>query len=67
MFDTLTEWDYDSLKSLPGLATWDRPTALRTAKELRGLDPARLAVGHGNVAVSPGAAMDAAIAKLDGR
>jgi glyoxylase-like metal-dependent hydrolase (beta-lactamase superfamily II) len=52
---------------LPGLATWDRPTALRTAKELRALDPARLAVGHGNVAVSPGAAMDAAIAKLDGR
>jgi glyoxylase-like metal-dependent hydrolase (beta-lactamase superfamily II) len=52
---------------LPGLSTWDRPTALRTAKELRALDPARLAVGHGNVAVSPGAAMDAAIAKLDGR
>src|SRR4029079_12908616 len=34
---------------LPALSTWDRPTALRTAKELRALDPARLAVGHGNV------------------
>src|SRR3954466_11650367 len=52
---------------LPGLATWDRPTALRTAKELRALDPARLAVGHGDGAPSPGGAMDAAIAKLDGR
>jgi glyoxylase-like metal-dependent hydrolase (beta-lactamase superfamily II) len=52
---------------LPGFATWDRPTALRTAKELRTLDPARLAVGHGNVVPMPGAAMDAAIAKAEGR
>src|SRR4051812_17188789 len=27
-------------------ATWHRPTALATARELRKLDPARLAVGH---------------------
>jgi glyoxylase-like metal-dependent hydrolase (beta-lactamase superfamily II) len=52
---------------LPGIATWDKPTALRTAKELRALDPARLAVGHGNVVDNPGAAMDAAIAKAEGR
>jgi glyoxylase-like metal-dependent hydrolase (beta-lactamase superfamily II) len=52
---------------LPGLATWDRPTALRTAKELRALEPARLAVGHGTVVEAPGAAMDAAIAKAEGR
>jgi glyoxylase-like metal-dependent hydrolase (beta-lactamase superfamily II) len=51
---------------LPGLATWDRPTALRTARELRALDPARLAVGHGDVVEAPGAAMDAAIARADG-
>jgi glyoxylase-like metal-dependent hydrolase (beta-lactamase superfamily II) len=48
---------------LPALATWDRPTALRTAEALRALDPARLAVGHGDVVEAPGAAMDAAIAR----
>jgi glyoxylase-like metal-dependent hydrolase (beta-lactamase superfamily II) len=52
---------------LPGLATWHPPTALRTARELRALDPARLAVGHGNVIEAPAAAMDAAIARADGR
>jgi glyoxylase-like metal-dependent hydrolase (beta-lactamase superfamily II) len=48
---------------LPALATWDRPTALRTARELRALDPARLAPGHGGVVEAPRAAMDTAIAK----
>jgi glyoxylase-like metal-dependent hydrolase (beta-lactamase superfamily II) len=52
---------------LPGLATWDKPTALRTARELRALDPARLAVGHGNVVEAPATAMDAAIARAEGR
>jgi glyoxylase-like metal-dependent hydrolase (beta-lactamase superfamily II) len=52
---------------LPGLATWDKATALRTARELRALDPARIAVGHGSVVESPGAAMDAAIARAEGR
>ena len=52
---------------LPGVATWDKPTALRTARDLRTLDPSRLAVGHGNVVENPGAAMDAAIAKAEGR
>ena len=48
---------------LPGLATWDKPTALESAKALRALDPARLAPGHGKVVETPGAAMDAAIAR----
>ena len=47
----------------PVLATWHRPTALETARALRALDPARLAVGHGPIVDAPGAAMDAAIAK----
>ena len=47
----------------PGLATWDRPTALRTARALRALEPARLAPGHGRVVEDPLAAMDAAIAR----
>jgi hypothetical protein len=49
------------------MATWDKATVLRTARELRALDPARLAVGHGNVVENPTAAMDAAIAKAEGR
>lgn len=48
---------------LPALATWHRPTALATARALRALDPARLAVGHGKTVESPGDAMDAAIAR----
>jgi glyoxylase-like metal-dependent hydrolase (beta-lactamase superfamily II) len=45
------------------IGTWHKPTELQTAKELRGLDPARLAVGHGRVVESPGQAMDEAILK----
>jgi glyoxylase-like metal-dependent hydrolase (beta-lactamase superfamily II) len=48
---------------LVAMATWHRPTALQTARELRALDPARLAPGHGRVVEAPGVAMDAAIAK----
>ena len=51
---------------LPYFATWHRPTALETARELRKLDAARLAPGHGKVVESPGAAMDAAIARAAG-
>jgi ABC-type transport system substrate-binding protein len=36
MFDTLTEWDYDSLKSVPGLATsWKYPDPRTLVLELR--------------------------------
>ncbi|HEY2602452.1 MAG TPA: MBL fold metallo-hydrolase [Thermoleophilaceae bacterium] len=44
-------------------ATWHRPTALSSARELRGLDASRLAVGHGPVVENPGQAMDEAILK----
>jgi glyoxylase-like metal-dependent hydrolase (beta-lactamase superfamily II) len=48
---------------LPALATWNAEIELQSARELRALDPARLAPGHGKVVESPGAAMDAAIAR----
>lgn len=48
---------------LPWMSTWHRPTALRTARELRALSPTRLAVGHGRVVDAPAVAMDAAIAR----
>jgi len=47
----------------PALATWHRPTALASARRLRALNPARLAVGHGEVLEQPFAAMDRAIAE----
>lgn len=50
----------------PTLSTWHRPTALETARALRALDPARLAVGHGKTVEAPGAAMDRAIARAAG-
>jgi glyoxylase-like metal-dependent hydrolase (beta-lactamase superfamily II) len=46
----------------PALATWHKPTALASAEALRGLNPTRLAVGHGEVLENPGPAMDRAIA-----
>lgn len=49
----------------PALATWHRPTALATARELRALDPARLAPGHGRIVDAPGPAMDAAIQRAE--
>lgn len=51
---------------IPYFATWHRPTTLETARQLRAFDPARLAPGHGKVVESPGAAMDAAIARASG-
>jgi len=47
---------------LPAMATYDKPRDLRSARDLRALDPARLMVGHGNAISAPGPAMDAAIA-----
>jgi glyoxylase-like metal-dependent hydrolase (beta-lactamase superfamily II) len=47
----------------PAIATWHRPTALATARRLRGLNPARLAVGHGEVLEQPLDALDRAIAE----
>jgi glyoxylase-like metal-dependent hydrolase (beta-lactamase superfamily II) len=48
---------------LPGMSTWHRATTLASARDLRALDPVRLAPGHGKVVEHPAAAMDAAIAK----
>jgi glyoxylase-like metal-dependent hydrolase (beta-lactamase superfamily II) len=45
------------------MATWHRPTALETARELRALEPKRLAPGHGRVVEDPGAEMELAIAR----
>ncbi len=45
----------------PGLATWHKPTALRSAEALRKLNPSRLATGHGNVLENPSQPMDRAI------
>jgi glyoxylase-like metal-dependent hydrolase (beta-lactamase superfamily II) len=45
----------------PALATWHKPIALATARALRELEPARLAVGHGDVLDEPNGAMDSAI------
>ena len=49
---------------LPALATWHKASALESARQLRALEPARLAVGHGRVLEQPLAAMDRAIAAL---
>jgi glyoxylase-like metal-dependent hydrolase (beta-lactamase superfamily II) len=46
----------------PAMATWHLPTALKSAKALRQLNPQRLAVGHGRVLDSPLQLMDKAIA-----
>jgi glyoxylase-like metal-dependent hydrolase (beta-lactamase superfamily II) len=43
------------------IATWHKPTAVVSARALRALDPARLAVGHGRVLDNPGAEIDQAI------
>jgi glyoxylase-like metal-dependent hydrolase (beta-lactamase superfamily II) len=45
----------------PAMATWHRPAALSSARRLRALEPARLAVGHGEVLERPLAAIDRAI------
>jgi glyoxylase-like metal-dependent hydrolase (beta-lactamase superfamily II) len=45
------------------MGTWHPPTSLESSKQLRALDPTRLAVGHGPVVEAPGPQMDAAIAK----
>jgi glyoxylase-like metal-dependent hydrolase (beta-lactamase superfamily II) len=46
---------------MPAMASWHRPTALVTARELRTLNPSRLAVGHGKVVERPGDAMESAL------
>lgn len=50
---------------LPAWATWDRSTALTTAKRLLELKPSRLAVGHGPMIENPIPAMQEAIARAE--
>jgi glyoxylase-like metal-dependent hydrolase (beta-lactamase superfamily II) len=45
------------------MATWDRARDVESARALRALEPALLAVGHGPAVRTPQAAMDAAIAR----
>jgi glyoxylase-like metal-dependent hydrolase (beta-lactamase superfamily II) len=48
---------------LAAMATWDKAKDLESARALRALEPAILAVGHGPALREPEAAMDAAIAR----
>jgi glyoxylase-like metal-dependent hydrolase (beta-lactamase superfamily II) len=48
---------------LAAMGTQDRDEVVTSARKLRALDPARLAIGHGPVLTAPGAAMDKAIAR----
>jgi glyoxylase-like metal-dependent hydrolase (beta-lactamase superfamily II) len=50
----------------PALASWHRPTALRTARTLLNLGPSRLAVGHGPTVEAPAQAMERALAAAGG-
>jgi glyoxylase-like metal-dependent hydrolase (beta-lactamase superfamily II) len=45
------------------MATWDKAKDLESARALRALEPAVLAVGHGSALHDPGPAMDRAIAR----
>ena len=48
---------------LPAMATWHKPTAIRSAETLLALSPQRLAVGHGKALEQPVAEMEKAIAE----
>lgn len=62
-----TAGSFRLLFPFPALATWHKPTALRSAHQLAGLGATRLAVGHGSVLENPGAAMQQAIAEAERR
>ncbi|MFJ7734081.1 MBL fold metallo-hydrolase [Lysinibacillus sp. NPDC097231] len=49
----------------PALATWDKSTALNSAKKLRDLNPSLLAVGHGKMLQQPQELLDLAIAEAE--
>ena len=48
---------------VPAFGTWHGPTSVDSARALRGLDPARLATGHGGVLEGPVPQMDEALAR----
>jgi glyoxylase-like metal-dependent hydrolase (beta-lactamase superfamily II) len=43
------------------MATWNKPAALASAKDLRALNPSLLSVGHGEALTNPAGAIDQAI------
>lgn len=49
----------------PAFATWDKSTALISAKKLRDLNPSLLAVGHGKMLKQPQELLDIAIAEAE--
>lgn len=49
----------------PALATWDKKSALESARKLLKAAPSLLAVGHGNVLLAPENAMKQAIARAE--
>lgn len=49
------------------MATWDKPTSLRSARALAELQPRRLAVGHGPTLEAPATALSSAIAAAEQR
>lgn len=62
-----TAGSFRLLFPFPAMATWDKPTALRSAHKLAKLGASRLAVGHGPVLENPAAAMQQAIAEAERR
>ena len=52
---------FKPLFPLVAFATWCKPLCLESARKLRGLEPGRLAIGHGRVLDNPLAEMDRAI------
>lgn len=55
------EWAFP----FPAIATWHRPAALDSARNLRALEPSRLAIGHGRMLENPLPEMDRAIEIAD--
>jgi len=64
---TAVSGDLKPLFPFPALATWHAPTALQSARRLQGLNPTRLAVGHGPVLDHPTGQMQAAADHLERR
>ncbi|OLN21771.1 hypothetical protein BTO30_13005 [Domibacillus antri] len=55
-----------ALFPFPALATWDKQTAIDSAKKLRTFNPSLLAVGHGNMLEQPASAIERAIREAEG-
>lgn len=56
---------FNMLFPFPAFATWDKRTALESARKIRALNPQLLAVGHGAMITKPLDAIDLAIAESE--